>query len=230
MEIIIQRIIYFALIISQITNCTIVHVCPFSTPTIHYVTSCPQNEREWKKAAKQKNCEIIALHQNCTESKNFQFHCLMNQGLNTTLEICAPILYLPGVCAYYNTSFKEIQENYEAGFECSTFPEAERCPSRYPSSEIFKYQRCFVRKNIEQTTIMSITESTDETDKVAGIGVNVYIGAATILVVTLLLLFLTVSGLRAFLRRKRNSLPAQIHADENTNNVDGPGEAITTYL
>lgn len=48
------------------------------------------------------------------------------------------------------------------------------------------------------------------------IGVNVYIGAATILVVTLLLLFLTVSGLRAFLRRKRNSLPAQIHADENT--------------
>lgn len=29
-------------------------------------------------------------------------------------------------------------------------------------------QRCFVRKNIEQTTIMSITESTDETDKVSG--------------------------------------------------------------
>lgn len=48
------------------------------------------------------------------------------------------------------------------------------------------------------------------------IGVNVYIGAATILVVTLLLLFLTVSGLRAFLRRRRNSLPAQIHVDENT--------------
>lgn len=50
------------------------------------------------------------------------------------------------------------------------------------------------------------------------IGVNVYIGAATILVVTLLLLFLTVSGLRAFLRRRRNSLPAQMqsHADENT--------------
>lgn len=48
------------------------------------------------------------------------------------------------------------------------------------------------------------------------IGVNVYIGAATILVVTLLLLFLTVSGLRAFLRRRRNSLPAQIQVDENT--------------
>lgn len=47
------------------------------------------------------------------------------------------------------------------------------------------------------------------------IGVNVYIGAATLLVVIMLLLFLIVSCLRACLRKRRNSLPVQIPDNEN---------------
>lgn len=79
----------------QITNCSF--VCQLSTPTIHYVKSCPRNETEWQKAAKQKNCESLAPHQNCTEPKNFRFHCLLNQWRNATLEVCAKIYYLPGM-------------------------------------------------------------------------------------------------------------------------------------
>lgn len=53
--------------------------------------------------------------------------------------VCTCInVYFAGYCAFYNTVNNEIIENYEEGFECSNFPEAEQCPSRYPSTESYK--------------------------------------------------------------------------------------------
>lgn len=129
----------------QITDCY--SSCGQSIPTISYVESCPRNKIDWDMAAKRKNCEIMAPYQNCTEPENFKYHCLINELLNATLEICAPIYYLPGHCAIYNTVDKDIKENYKPGFECSKYPKAERCPSRYPSTEGYKYLRCFAQTN-----------------------------------------------------------------------------------
>lgn len=161
METVQQTIVYITFIIIQIADCSF--ICPLSTPTIEYVTSCPHNKTEWKKAVQRKNCESMAHHQNCTAPKNFQYHCLINHLRNATLEVCAPIYYLQGYCAYYNTNNKEIMENYDQGFECLKFPAGERCPPRYPSSEAYKYIRCYVPKNEPKpTTTLPIASSANK--------------------------------------------------------------------
>lgn len=161
METVLQTIAYITFIIIQIAGCSF--ICPLSTPTIEYVTSCPHNKTEWEKAVQRKNCESMAHHQNCTEPKNFQYHCLINHLRNATLEVCAPIYYLQGYCAYYNTNNKEIMENYDQGFECLKFPAGERCPPRYPSSEAYKYIRCYAPKNQpEPTTTLPLAPSANK--------------------------------------------------------------------
>lgn len=160
METVLQTIIYITFIIIQIADCSF--ICQLSTPTIEYVTSCPHNKTEWEKAVQRKNCESMAHHQNCTEPKNFQYHCLINHLRNAALEVCAPIYYLQGYCAYYNTNNKEIMENYDQGFECLKFPAGEQCPPRYPSSEAYKYIRCYAPKNQpEPTTTLPSASSTN---------------------------------------------------------------------
>lgn len=160
MESFIQTIIYITFIIIQFADCSF--ICPLSTPTIRYVTSCPHNKTEWEKAVQRKNCESMAPHQNCSEPNNFQYHCLINHLRNATLEVCAPIYYLQGYCAYYNTNNKEIMENYDQGFECLKFPAVERCPARYPSSEAYKYIRCYAPKNPEPTTSLPLASSANK--------------------------------------------------------------------
>lgn len=156
----IQTIIYITLIIIQFADCSF--VCLLSTPTIKYVTSCPHNKTEWEKAVKRKNCESMAPHQNCSDPTNFQYHCLINHLRNATLEVCAPIYFLQGYCAYYNTNNKEIMENYDQGFECLKFPAGEKCPPRYPSSEAYKYIRCYAPKNPEPTTSLPLAISANK--------------------------------------------------------------------
>lgn len=68
-------------------------------------------------AAKRKNCEMMAPYQNCTEPENFKYHCLINELLNATLEICAPIYYLPGIIllasiVLTNGSFRQSTYSY----------------------------------------------------------------------------------------------------------------------
>ncbi|XP_056014125.1 uncharacterized protein LOC125645871 isoform X3 [Ostrea edulis] len=140
--------------------------CRASTATISYVSSCPKNKEELEKASRLKNCESIAVIQNCTAPVKFQYHCLMNHWRNATLEVCAPIFYLQGYCAEYNTRVKQVVENYDDGFECLTFPESQRCPTRYASNEAYKYQACY-SYNHQQTTTMRaacITEAVRSED------------------------------------------------------------------
>lgn len=141
-------------------------------------------------AAKRKNCEIMAPYQNCTEPKNFKYHCLMTDFRNATLEICAPIYYLPGHCAIYNTVDKDIKENYKPGFECSKYPEAERCPSRYPSTEGYKYLRCFAQTNPRPAS--ATINSTSPTNEIKLRSDVKYIVCLIILAVALVTVSLTV--------------------------------------
>ncbi|XP_056014187.1 uncharacterized protein LOC125677708 isoform X2 [Ostrea edulis] len=135
--------------------------CRASTATISYVSSCPKNKEEWGKASRLKNCESIAVIQNCTAPVHFQYHCLMNHWRNATLEVCAPIFYIQGYCAEYNTQTKQVVENYNEGFECLTFPESQKCPTRYASNEAYKYQACYSYNHEQNATPRAITNAVD---------------------------------------------------------------------
>lgn len=53
-----------------------------------------------------------------------------------------------GFCASYNTEKMDIVENYETGYECLLFSGVDRCPSRYPSSEMYKCKsHTFIKLN-----------------------------------------------------------------------------------
>ncbi|XP_056014032.1 serine-rich adhesin for platelets-like isoform X3 [Ostrea edulis] len=149
-----EKMLLYILIVLIDQSVTLASSCRASTATISYVSSCPKNKEEWEKASRLKNCESIAVIQNCTAPVNFKYHCLMNHWRNTTLEVCAPIFYIQGYCAEYNTRVKEVVENYNEGFECLTFPESQRCPARYASNEAYKYQACYIY-NHERTTTTS---------------------------------------------------------------------------
>lgn len=60
--------------------------CDASRGTVKYVDKCPRNESEWLESARNKNCS--GINQNCS-SKEFVYHCLINQWENATVEVCA---------------------------------------------------------------------------------------------------------------------------------------------
>lgn len=68
---------------------TYTFACTVSIPTVDYVESCPETEMDLEKASRKKNCESIALLQNCTDNKKFKYHCVLNSLKNATLEVCA---------------------------------------------------------------------------------------------------------------------------------------------
>ena len=61
--------------------------CSESIKTIVPVSSCPGNEEEWRKAAKQKNCSAYASK--CDDPDKLMYHCVVNEYVNETLEVCA---------------------------------------------------------------------------------------------------------------------------------------------
>ncbi|XP_062604833.1 uncharacterized protein LOC134266628 [Saccostrea cucullata] len=142
--------LHFLVVLIRIFNTVL--SCPVSVPTISYVSYCPKSQEEWENAAERKNCESIAVIQNCTDRSRFQYHCLMNHWKNATLEVCTPIFYLQGYCAEYNIQMKQVAEIYDEGFECLKFNGTHKCPRRYPSNEAYKYQRCYRYNNISMST------------------------------------------------------------------------------
>ncbi|XP_048727972.2 uncharacterized protein LOC125645962 isoform X2 [Ostrea edulis] len=131
--------------------------CNISKPTIRYVTSCPKDELSWKEAAKRKNCNTlanVAVNMGCVKnSSDFVYHCVINHWLNATLEVCAATRYIQAYCVDYNTVSERITENYDAS--CASFTPP--CPSRYISTDAYKYQGCY---NIAtRTTVLDTTKS-----------------------------------------------------------------------
>lgn len=62
-----------------------------SAATAQIVKSCPQNHKEWIKAAARKGCEQMARF--CS---SFEYHCVINAWGNETIEVCAPKLQIVG--------------------------------------------------------------------------------------------------------------------------------------
>lgn len=61
--------------------------CAISSETIQPVQYCPDNEQDWRNAAKRKNCSKHANQ--CDEPDRLVYHCLINPFVNETLEVCA---------------------------------------------------------------------------------------------------------------------------------------------
>lgn len=68
--------------------------CPASHGTVKYVEGCPKTSTEWHERSKQKKCADI--NQPCTERQKFRYHCLINEFLNATVEVCAPVIDILG--------------------------------------------------------------------------------------------------------------------------------------
>uniref|UniRef100_K1RHD0 Uncharacterized protein n=1 Tax=Magallana gigas TaxID=29159 RepID=K1RHD0_MAGGI len=61
--------------------------CDVSRSTIQLVKNCPDSEEKWREAAARKNCAAYANQ--CSDPTRLVYHCLLNEYINQTLEICA---------------------------------------------------------------------------------------------------------------------------------------------
>lgn len=130
------------------TEVSAITFCEESAMTIRYVERCPVDLKSWERAAKDMDCESI--DHNCSHNLSkgdhrFQYHCVINNWINATLEVCALNRTIFDYCTEYNVMGRVMQENYKA--DCTKHDPP--CPAIYNSAEAYKYQTCYelVRKD-----------------------------------------------------------------------------------
>lgn len=113
--------------------------CEVTRSTVQVVDDCPVNEEEWRKAAARKNC--IAFASQCSEPDKLVYHCVINEYVNQTLELCAYLQNIVlGKCTSYAIRGNVIQENWRT--DCTKFKE-NACPQFYRSDVAYKYPDCY---------------------------------------------------------------------------------------
>ncbi|XP_062606759.1 protein claret segregational-like [Saccostrea cucullata] len=105
--------------------------CTDLQKTITIVPDCPRSEAEWNVAAIRKKCDSV-----CPTSR---YHCLITKEMTATVEVCAEPMFMQGFCAYFNVYENRICNLYAA--DCNKFTTP--CPTRYHSTEAFKYPACY---------------------------------------------------------------------------------------
>ncbi|XP_055999725.1 uncharacterized protein LOC130046622 [Ostrea edulis] len=126
--------------------------CKESISTEQSVNACPINKKEHDAASMRKSCRNIPKM-----CKSFEYHCVLNQWLNGTVEVCATSIYIQSrKCAMFITELQSIRVSYSTN--CKT------CPNVYNSSEIYKYPECYdeVRRSLTsaQPSTTMATETT----------------------------------------------------------------------
>lgn len=114
--------------------------CETSKSTVEVVDDCPHSEEKWRKAAARKNCSAYANQ--CDDPSKLVYHCIINEYVTQTLEVCAYTQYIfLGQCTSYSISGNLIQQNSRTN--CADFTE-NPCPSDfYNSDEAYKYPGCY---------------------------------------------------------------------------------------
>nr|XP_034328502.1 uncharacterized protein LOC105321734 isoform X2 [Crassostrea gigas] len=110
--------------------------CLKSAETVQVVKNCPENQREWEEAAQRKNCLVIQKYENCSK---VEYHCLVNEFRNETIEVCTNSKYLQGYCPHYNLN--EARNDYNK--KCLEYSYPCNCSNRYLSTEAYKLQCCY---------------------------------------------------------------------------------------
>lgn len=113
------------------------YACDVSRSTMQIVMNCPDSEEKWREAAARKNCAAYANM--CRDPESLVYHCLLNEYINETLEVCAYAQNIVfGHCTYY--SGNRILPNFRTS--CMDFVK-NPCPLVYRSTEAYKYQGCY---------------------------------------------------------------------------------------
>lgn len=61
--------------------------CEVTRSTVRAVNGCPESEESWREATERKNCPAYANY--CDEPERLLYHCVINEYVNQTLEVCA---------------------------------------------------------------------------------------------------------------------------------------------
>lgn len=116
--------------------------CLQSIPTLNEVDACPKGTLEWTRAKERKRCYLIS--QNCTTTKEFEYHCLPNTVIGLFVELCAP----PKVIVGYHCPSYDMERNIiEANFNQPCKDHLKPCEEVYKSNTVYKYQECFKENN-----------------------------------------------------------------------------------
>ncbi|XP_062605190.1 uncharacterized protein LOC134266984 [Saccostrea cucullata] len=148
--------------------------CPESLTTVDQVDGCPRNKEEWEYNAMKKNCSSVS--QNCVNSSEFLYHCVINEFVNMTIEVCAPKVTILGRnCAEFNMHGAVIQDTVQ-GVNATCKDQNPPCPFRYNSTDSYKYQRCYSYIKREDQTIpcnKTVTVKNIRSDKKAWLTVSI---------------------------------------------------------
>lgn len=134
--------------------------CEVTRSTKQVVDDCPDSEEKWKERAAIKNCTAFASQ--CAEPERLVYHCLINQYVNQTLEVCAYAQNIVfGLCASYSFSGNSILQNLRTN--CSAFKE-KPCPNFYRSDKAYNYPECYELTK-KSTTVAYISKTMSNQDK-----------------------------------------------------------------
>lgn len=188
--------------------------CQEAVDSVETVTSCPTSKLEWDIAANKKNCNRIAVRQNCSAVEKFQYHCVINAYRNRLVEVCAPTRLIFKRCVEFNVGGGVIQDQRSA--PCNkTFP---KCDGIYNSSDAYKYPDCYklvcMGDMISPTavskinTTVNVTVTTISTEDEPNSALSVKTGIAAVFVTVVLLIFIgalvAVFRCRRLWERKQN--------------------------
>lgn len=133
--------------------------CEVARVTTQVVDGCPDSEEKWKERAATKNCTAFASQ--CAEPERLVYHCVINQYVTQTLEVCAyaqNIVY--GHCTSYSLSGNLILQNLRTN--CSAFKD-KPCPKVYRSDKAYNYPECYELTK-KSTTVAYISKSMSNLD------------------------------------------------------------------
>ncbi|XP_052706795.1 uncharacterized protein LOC128182245 [Crassostrea angulata] len=150
-------------------------ICSESIATPHVVQKCPMNREEWERASQKKKCSEIQKYDNC---RNVEYHCLVNEFRNETIEVCTDPWYLQGYCPIYLEN--GVKNDYTKMCMNKAYPC--NCSNQYRSTEAYKWQCCFNEKFSSGKWNITVTDS----DKYSNL--NTLIVAVWVLLAIILLL------------------------------------------
>lgn len=158
--------------------------CQEAVDSVKIVTSCPTSKTEWDAAAKRKNCNIIAQHQNCVSGQKFKYHCVINGLRNKLIEVCAPARIIFGHCVEFNVLGGVIQDQRSAPCE-QTSP---KCDTIYSSTDAYKYPDCYML--VPKSEAISSTKISITTHRAASDGSDLLFAQLICIAAVVLLLVL----------------------------------------
>ncbi|XP_055999710.1 uncharacterized protein LOC125656040 [Ostrea edulis] len=124
--------------------------CKESISTVQSVYACPMNKKEHDAASTRKSCQNIP-----NMCKSIEYHCVINEWLNGTVEVCATRIYIHArTCAVFIAELQSIRASFSTN--CKT------CPHVYNSSETYKYPECYDEVRGSLTSVHPSTTTTTE--------------------------------------------------------------------